>query len=248
MSPSLDTRENREFASEIKFRVSPLLAGQIRDWARARLVPDPHAGGEAGDGYHITSLYFDTAQFDVFHRRGSFGRSKLRIRRYGHSEIAFLERKLRTRGMLAKRRSIARLDELERLADAAPERSWTGYWFQRRLQMRGLAPVCQISYDRVARVAMTHYGPIRLTLDDNLRALPVAGLGFSDQEGAPILEKQIILELKFRYEMPVLFKNLAEEFALDSQPFSKYRLAAAALELVTVPVADPHQNLVLHYA
>lgn len=248
MSPSIDTRENREFASEIKFLVSPLLARQIRDWARARLAPDPHAGGQAGDGYHITSLYFDTAQFDVFHRRGSFGRSKYRIRRYGQSEIAFLERKLRTRGLLAKRRSIAKLDELERLADASPERNWTGYWFHRRLQARGLETVCQISYDRIARVAMTYYGPIRLTLDNNLRALPVAGLGFSDQEGAPILENRIILELKFRYEMPVLFKNLAEEFALNSQPFSKYRLAAAALELATVPVSDPQQNLVLRYA
>lgn len=248
MSPSLDTRENREFASEIKFLVSPLLASQIRDWARARLVPDPNAGGQAGDGYHITSLYFDTAQFDVFHRRGSFGRSKYRIRRYGQSEIAFLERKLRTRGLLAKRRSIAKLDELERLADAAPERNWTGFWFHRRLQARGLEPVCQVSYDRIARVAMIRYGPIRLTLDNNLRALPVAGLCFNDQEGAPILQSRIILELKFRYEMPVLFKNLAEEFALNPQPFSKYRLAAAALELATVPVSDPQQNLVLRYA
>ncbi|MFO1515199.1 MAG: hypothetical protein U1F83_20255, partial [Verrucomicrobiota bacterium] len=70
MSPSTDSRENREFASEVKFLISLPLAEQIRDWARARLLPDPYAGGEAGDGYQITSLYFDTAQFDVFHRRG----------------------------------------------------------------------------------------------------------------------------------------------------------------------------------
>src|SRR5688572_2760812 len=95
MSPSTDTRENREFASETKFLVTPAVAEQIRDWARARLAPDPNASGESNDAYdayQITSLYFDTENFDVFHRKGSFGRSKYRIRRYGESEIAFLER------------------------------------------------------------------------------------------------------------------------------------------------------------
>src|SRR6185503_9499011 len=209
MSPSTEVRENREFASEIKFLVSTALADQIRDWARSSLAPDPNA---AGDAYRITSLYFDTGQFDVFHRKGSFGRSKYRVRRYGQSEITFLERKLKTRGLLTKRRSIVKLEELERLANAEPERSWAGYWFHRRLLARGLEPLCQISYHRTARIAMTQYVPIRLTLDEHLSALPAAGLWFSDQKGTCLLENQNILELKFRWEMPVLFKYLVEEF------------------------------------
>src|SRR5688572_28698767 len=108
MSPSINGRENREFASEMKFLVSPALAEQIRGWARAQLSPDPYAGGEAGDSYPITSLYFDTEKFDVFHRRGSYGRSKLRVRRYGQGAVVFLERKLKTRGLLTKRRSMVR--------------------------------------------------------------------------------------------------------------------------------------------
>jgi len=80
MSPSTDLRENREFASEIKFLVSPALADQIRDWARGRLAPDPNAAGESGDAYPVRSLYLDTERFDVFHRKGSFGRSKYRVR------------------------------------------------------------------------------------------------------------------------------------------------------------------------
>ena len=112
MSPSTDLREHREFASEIKFLVTRSLAEQIRAWARARLSPDPNASGAANDAYRITSLYFDTVHFDVFHRRGSFARSKHRIRRYGASGMAFLERKLKTRGLLTKRRSPVALDEL----------------------------------------------------------------------------------------------------------------------------------------
>jgi len=246
MSPSTEVRESREFASEIKFLVNAALADEIRDWARGRLAPDPNA---AGDAYRVTSLYFDTDQFDVFHRKGSFGRSKYRVRRYGQSEIAFLERKLKSRGLLSKRRSTVQLDELERLANADPERSWAGYWFHRRLLARGLEVRCQISYHRTARIAMTQYGPIRLTLDANLRALPATGLWFSEQEGASILEHQSILELKFRCEMPTLFKYLVEEFALNTQPFSKYRLAAAALGVVAGSSnADGSRSLAPQYA
>jgi VTC domain len=244
MSPSTETRENREFASELKFVITPALAEQIRDWVQPRLAPDPHASGRAGDSYPITSLYYDTEQFDVFHRRGSYGRSKLRIRRYGAGVVVFLERKLKTRGLLTKRRSIVRLSELGRLASAEPQRGWAGYWFQRRVRARSLAPVCRISYERTARVAMTHDGPIRLTLDTDVRAAPVSGLGFGDEAGRPILEERTILELKFLHSLPAVFKNLVEEFLLDPQPFSKYRQAAASLGLATSPAdSDPARRI-----
>lgn len=232
MSPSTDLRENREFAAEIKFMVTPAVAEQIRDWARGRLLSDPNASDETGDGYAITSLYFDTEQFDVFRRNGSFGRSKYRIRRYGRSELVFLERKLKTRGLLTKRRSVIKVAELSRLAGAIPEAGWPGFWFHRRFLARRMAPACQISYHRTARVAMTRHGPIRLTLDENLCATPAGKLSFSEKEGRLLSPDRVILELKFRYEMPFLFKLLAEEFALNPQPVSKYRLAVTALGLM----------------
>jgi hypothetical protein len=248
MSPSIGTRECREFASEIKFLVNPAFAEQIRIWVRARLLPDPYAGGEAGDGYQTASLYFDTARFDVVHRRGSFGRSKYRIRRYGRGEVTFLERKLKTRGLLTKRRSIVRLGELERLSGEDAERAWAGYWFHQRLLARKLNPVCQISYRRTARVAMTPYGPIRLTLDEHLRALPATGLWFSEQEGMLLLKDQVILEMKFRCGMPSIFKYLVEEFALTPKPISKYRLATAVLGLVDLPASAAREDFNPQYA
>ena len=238
MSPSTDVRERREFASEIKFVVPLPLAKQLSDWARARLMADPNAGGAAGDTYRITSLYFDTERFDVFHRRGSFGRSKLRVRRYGQTELLFLERKLRTRGLLAKRRSIVTLGELDRLTEETPDRNWPGYWFHRRLLARGLKPVCQISYQRLARVAMTPYGPIRLTVDCDLHGASVDGLKFSRDNGSLLLDGSCILELKFRRELPVLFKNLLQEFALNPEPFSKYRQAVKILDLAPADVRE----------
>src|SRR5262249_9775512 len=94
---------------------------------------------------------------------------------------------------------------------------------------RGLATVCQISYDRTARVAITPYGPIRLTLDWNLRSLPTRSFVFAREEGLVILPHEVILELKFLFSMPSIFKHLVEEFGLNPIRFSKYRLAAGSL-------------------
>lgn len=240
MSPSTDTRESREFAHEIKFLVTPERAAQIREWARTHLSPDPHGNGAAGDAYQITSVYFDTEQLDVFHRRGSYGRSKYRVRQYGESDLVFLERKLKTNGLLTKRRTTAPMAELETLtADNVPT-GWSGKWFHKRLSVRRLKPVCQITYQRNARVTMTANGPIRLTLDENARAIPASDIAFADaSQGTLLLEDKVILELKYRRDLPALFKQLIEQFALNPQPFSKYRHAAAMLGIAPMAMLAP---------
>jgi hypothetical protein len=82
-----------------------------------------------------------------------------------------------------------------------------------------------------------------LTLDETIRALPATGLVFDDaKSGAALSESHIILELKYRFEMPVLFKSLVEEFALNPRPLSKYRLAAVALGYVPAPNSNTPVN------
>src|SRR5262245_28762692 len=103
LSPSLEVRENREFASEVKFLVAEEQSASILAWARGRLAPDPYASGEHGDTYRTTSLYFDTEEFDVLAKAGSFGRSKYRIRRYGEDSQVYLERKLKNHDLVSKR-------------------------------------------------------------------------------------------------------------------------------------------------
>jgi hypothetical protein len=238
MPSPLETCEIRGFAREIKFLVSPACAEAIRLWARGRMQPDPHAGGPDGDCYQISSLYFDTPQFDVYHRHGSHGRAKFRIRRYDESKHAFLERKLKSRSVVGKRRSIVKVKELSRIGKGQPDRNWTGFWFYRRLMLRGLRPVCQISYTRTARVAEDTFGVIRLTLDQDLFALPASGLGFNTVErGVAMTDEHVIVEMKYRREMPALFQEIVQEFGLTQQPLSKYRLAAGALGLTAEAVA-----------
>ena len=223
-----DSRVTRFSASEIKFIVDPDRAERIRAWARARLDADPHGAGAAADEYAIKSLYFDTEHLDVYHRRGSYARGKYRARRYGHDDGLFLERKLRTRSLLSKRRTRVALDALQAL-DANPLMDGPGRWFHKRLIVRELRPSCQIEYRRMARQSPTPHGTMRLTIDEGLQARRMDELLLSDAPGTPVAAGRLILEIKFRIELPSLFKRLIEEFALSPQPISKYRLAMDTL-------------------
>jgi len=233
------------FTSEIKFIVDAAVGGQIREWARARLAPDPHGRGAFDDEYRVSSLYFDTAARDVFHRRGSYGRSKYRIRRYHQEASVFLERKLRTGGRLSKRRSTIELGTLPLLAIDGALNGDSTFWFRRRVALRGLHPVCQVSYLRTARQSAAPEGIARLTLDSAVQAVASGAFSFDLHPATPLLRDVMILELKYRQSLPGVFKDLVETFKLRPQRSSKYRVAAETLGLVipaTYDVTPPSLN------
>jgi len=232
MFPSTDTPDSRLFAAEIKFLVDRPVGAAVREWARARLAPDPYANGPQGDGYRTTSVYFDNGNFDVANRRGSTGRCKYRVRRYGEHNFAFLERKLRTPRFLTKRRTVISLDDLDLLDAPSADRDWSGRWFHQRLLARELRPVCHLTYERTALVGESASGPLRLTIDDDVQARPVTSLAFGDEAGFRVLDEHVVLELKYRVALPALFKELVAEFGLASGSVSKYRLAARQLGFV----------------
>lgn len=231
------TRETRARASEIKFVVDPEVGERIRSWARTHLERDPHGAGRFGDEYDITSLYFDTRARDVLHRRGSFGRAKYRVRRYDASDRVFLERKLRRPGLLIKRRTEVSLDDLAALDTRESGNAWDGSWFVKRLIARGLHPACQLSYRRMARGVATDSGHARLTLDQGVAARATDDPRFDLPGGIEILPEHLILELKFRREVPAIFRRLIAELRLSPQPASKYRIAMTTLN--EGPAAGP---------
>ena len=235
LSGTTESRETRALATELKFLVTPAVAREIRTWARTELSPDPHGAGPHADEYLTSSLYFDTDALDVFHRRGSFARAKYRVRRYGQGAVVFLERKMRTSSLLAKRRTVIALDDLGVLQDADPVPGWAGAWFQQRLRVRRLQPLVQVSYRRMARAMPGAYGTVRLTVDEQLRALPALDYEFRRDAGRPVLDDRAIVEIKFRKALPAKFKALIETHRLVPARMSKYRLAQDALLPPTLP-------------
>lgn len=220
--------EERFGAREVKFLVTPPQAAAIRQWASARLEVDPHAA-PGSMSYAVTSLYFDNDRFDVFYRRGSYGRAKYRVRRYGQSPSVFLERKMRTESTVAKRRCAVGLDEVQ-LIEADGEAAWRGAWFQRRLTARQLHPVCRIGYQRTAFVTRGDASSTaRLTLDRGLEAVRIDAPVFGEAPAVAVMPESEILELKYAGAMPPVFKELLETFIVHRTPYSKYRAAMAAL-------------------
>jgi len=243
LSPALDMRENRGRASELKFTVSVDVAAQILEWARGRMEPDPYASGD-NDAYRITTIYLDTEDFDVFNRRGSYARSKYRVRRYGESNVVFLERKLRTE-QVSKRRSVVDIADVGKLEDIELHKGWSGHWFHRRISHRGLHPVCQISYLRSALVAPSENGPIRLTVDSDITGVLNDRFQFTSQKDGVLLTKDYrVIELKFLREVPPLFSTLLNEFSLQRSTHSKYRRVASLLDLVPEKVPAPQVEMI----
>jgi hypothetical protein len=211
--------------------VDARLGDDIRAWARNRLGPDPHGGGAFKDQYGVTSVYLDTSAHDVYYRRGSYARSKYRIRHYENDQAAFLERKLRTRLRLTKRRTRIALASVPGMRLDSPDPAHPGYWFFRRVALRKLRPVCVIRYSRTARMADTSEGPVRMTLDASVVASPTNVVTLDPESARTLVDGLMILELKYSGVFPRIFKDLVDEFHLTPRPASKYRFAVQALEL-----------------
>src|SRR5205814_2516793 len=121
---------------------------------------------------------------------------------------------------------------LQQLALPVALTAWSGYWFQRRLMLRGLGPTCRIAYERTAYVGACPEGPLRLTLDRHVRGVLAAEWSPAPVDGGrPLLTGQVILELKFFAALPAPFKELVAELRLCPSNVSKYRLCREAWEI-----------------
>lgn len=210
---------------ETKYLIPIEKAPSLLGWARQHMEPDPHGNGPHQDEYLVQSIYLDTPQWHVFRKVGSYGRAKYRVRRYSDESWLFLERKMKRAGIVRKRRTTIQIHELPSFA-AIPD----GKWYDRRLQLRQLGPMCYIQYDRVARQKMTSDGLLRLTMDRALHFNTDVKWHWPGPGGTPFLTEFAILELKY-LQLPALAKKVIGEFNLTPGPASKYRMALRASHL-----------------
>src|SRR5262245_29924999 len=214
-SPSLAAVGDGQPAFELKFLLDDAGAREVEAWARSRLTLDVHADPDLGGAYRTTSVYCDTPNLDVYYRSQSFKRKKFRVRRYGGSPWAFLERKSKKGDRVTKRRTPAPEAELGMLANSLSVMSWCSHWLRRRLLARRLYPACQIVYQRTAYVGACADSPHRLTLDRRIHGILPADWSPAPVEGGlPLLTGQVILELKFRSALPAPFKELIADMRL----------------------------------
>lgn len=222
LSPSLVSASGAAY--EVKFRLTLEEANRAETWARERLTPDPH--GQDGV-YRTTSLYVDTPYLDIYHKTRGYRRSKYRLRRYGGAEWVHLERKVRRGDRVRKRRDLVPLAEVSGLVG-----SNNGGWFGQRLRERFFQPVCWITYVRTAFQSATPAGPLRLTLDREVTGTPATGWNVpAGVDGRALLPGEVILELKYRANLPPLFHELLTALPSRSVGVSKYGRCVEAWDL-----------------
>ena len=238
VSPGLFRDETETPAFEVKFLLTTAEALEVERRLRGRLAPDPFADPALGGAYRVSSVYFDTAEFDVFRRSDGYRRRKYRLRRYGGAPSAFLERKLKRQQQVRKRRVEVSLAELAVLAAEVPA-DWPGAWFGKQIARRQLRPVCRVSYERIALVGAHPDGPIRVTFDRAARGAAASGHDLEHvADGRLLLGDEVITEFKFMGAMPAAFKEVIEGLRLNPRSVSKYRRCVEAVGLAVGGVGE----------
>jgi hypothetical protein len=246
-SPALRGGHGSSAARELKFAVELRRIDELLATLAKRMRRDPHADPALDGDYLVTSLYCDSPDREVARRIGWHRFRKFRVRRYGLSEVAFLERKTRIGALVRKERIEIPIGELPFLAlDAnAHDPAWRAASYRRQLLRRALAPVCMIEYRRTAFYAdAAHAGgslPIRVTLDRSLRGVAVEHYRFAPASPSlawrPILPDTAILEIKFAGDtaaaadgVPVAVKDLLAALRVSRRGSSKYRTCMRLIE------------------
>ncbi|BBO33445.1 polyphosphate polymerase domain-containing protein [Lacipirellula parvula] len=222
-SPSLQQRCIGDLPSrELKFIITASQAMEIQQRLSDVLTPDAHADANRDRSYSLTTLYTDTPQRDVYHRRGRHRLVKLRIRRYGVGSQVFLEHKLKRGTEVRKRRTTIDLTQLEASRGGlglAPANA-----FRRQLLRQNLRPCCLLCYDRVAFNGEADGGRVRVTFDHRVQGGVMNAWRFEPlPDMRELLPEKIVCEFKFVGSLPSLLKTVIAEMQLLPTGVSKYR-------------------------
>jgi VTC domain len=220
---------------EMKYLLDAKLSIDVRAWAREHLGVDSHCNASLDDSYDVNTLYLDTPELDLFHRTGTIGSAKHRVRRYGDETTLWIETKSKKKNVVQKNRTAASEDEcLTHLSDLTNDSPWCGDWFTGRIIERRLQPTVQVHYRRFARMSTLGGESLRLTIDSQLQSSPANGWNIASTSDRCDPSRRFssasaeVLELKFHRRMPHLFKELLRTFAIPLASFSKYRTACVA--------------------
>lgn len=208
---------------ETKFLLLPDRVSDVVGWADSRLQRDPHGGTDGG--YHVSSLYFDSPDLEIYRIAQAGAVDKYRVRRYGSEDVLHLECKSKRQDRTVKWRATIPAAELPRVEQARGSECWVGEWYAEALRARSLRPVCHVSYSRRAWSGCVEGEHVRVTLDQDLRCQPAAGLTARlPGPGIPLLEG-CVLEVKFARSLPDAVSRWTTELGLEPQRLSKYRRA-----------------------
>ncbi len=230
---------------EFKYYASSDQLEALRNMLQPFTLPDEYAAEQAGGHYTVRSIYFDTPNFQMYHRKQDHfaHRMKVRLRGYniGNDESkVFLELKRKYEGPILKNRCglpygvVKKIFQGAAVDDLLPEigkpDNLRRFFYQ--IYQHRLKPVVTVAYEREVFLSKL-WDPennLRITIDKNLRAIPYPGVDelYEERNVQHPLPHQFILEVKFNQYCPVWMKPILAHFSLQKAPASKYVLCIDA--------------------
>ncbi len=200
----------------------------------------PDAYGDEHGRYTITSLYYDTNDYQAYWDKieGHRFRRKVRVRVYGDQIVTpqtdcFVEIKQRINKTLQKKRVVlpyaiasalcgAGEDVQQNLSDAGQAVVSEVLYLQRTLQLQ---PACIVSYDRLAFEGSEYDPGLRVTFDTNLKGRvhdpTLLSLGHADNHFF-IPPEWCIMEVKVNYRVPYWLTEIVGRYRCTLRRVSKY--------------------------
>ncbi len=232
-----------------RFELKYILTREQQDFF-ASILPEyiePDSSGDKYGRYSITSLYYDTDDYQAYWDKieGHKFRRKVRVRIYGNptatpETLCFAEIKQRINKTLQKKRvyiSYASAEALCGASDDIPEETGMSgvdletvseiRYLQSTLQLR---PAAVVSYDRMAFEGSEYDDGLRITFDTNLkgRTHDLTLLGTDNGENKFFIPPEwCIMEIKVNYRIPYWLTEMIGKYRFTLRRVSKY---CAALE------------------
>lgn len=156
------------------------------------------------------SLYFDTPNFDLFHkhRTGKLNRYKIRYRKYVESNLNYFEIKFKNN----KERTIKDRVKQEQVSNIIEDNAQELLLKKTSLFAKNLEPKIWVNYSRITLVNKN--SPERVTLDLNLH--------FIKEEQVKHINNLIIAEVKQDKSISSPFIKLMRQHHIREESISKY--------------------------
>jgi hypothetical protein len=218
---------------EIKYLIGRDEAVAFAGELALRMDLDGHC--HDGEGYRISSIYFDTFDRELIRHSLSHPlyKEKLRMRAYGgpkqDDDLVFLEMKKKFDGVIGKRRATMTLRQAEDFVDTGLKPQLDGYmnnqvadevsYFLRRHEVM---PSAFIGYTRLAFSGSQDMG-LRVTFDRDIVARRGEASLRRPSYGERIIRSdQVLMEVKFTSSVPLWLAGMLSDAGFYRQGFSKY--------------------------
>ncbi len=215
---------------ELKYRLTYFQYLKMRNAIRPYMIMDPFTRAQETQRYLVRSLYFDTDDYHSFDQKmnGDCDRVKLRLRTYPYGEeylrYVRVELKVRQGNRAVKKSVFVPIDEYRHFM---ANRHWQSFdhpitnSFERTALKQHMRPKVLVEYDREGYQTRLKSG-LRVTFDHSLRAAHAKDLFPEHSFYRYLYPRRVVLEIKFKDQLPKWLEALVRQQGLKVIANSKY--------------------------